>query len=482
MIKKIVFSAAVLCLSTSAMAGGLLTNTNANAAYVRQMAQDGVIDISALYANPAGTGFLNNGWHFALASQTARQRRLIETTFDPFMLNANNHSNVRNIEGKAFAPVVPGFSVSYNHDKWSVNAHLGLTGGGGKCDFAEGLSSFEALTYQSALEGIVGQYGPALIQSMMQQGMTLEQATAALPQAANNVLAQNGGYSLRSNMKGRSYYFGFQVGATYKFMPNLAGYLGVRGTYATCNYNGAISDIMVAGQPAMHQLPDGSVHSAEITLNTDQTGFGVTPIIGLDWKINNQWNVAAKFEAPTKMSLKNDSELSTHAEGMSKDPSSVLSQFADGAKVREDIPGILTFGVQYSPIERVRLNAAFHEFFDKSAKKYGNKEDLIDHNTWELIGGVEFDACKLVTISASAQSTHYGLSDAYMNDLSFNNSNNMIGAGLRFNCNKHCSVDLGYMHTFYKDRTVTTPTAAGNKVDVYTRKNDVVAVGVNVAF
>ncbi|MDO4211744.1 MAG: hypothetical protein Q4D23_08540, partial [Bacteroidales bacterium] len=130
----------------------------------------------------------------------------------------------------------------------------------------------------------------------------------------------------------------------------------------------------------------------------------------------------------------------------------------------------------------LRINAGFHEYFDKIAKKYGDKQDLIDHNTWEVNAGVEYDVCKLLTLSASYQVTQYGLSEAYMNDLSFNLSNSMIGAGLRINATDRCSIDLGYMHTFYGDRTITAATAAGPKVDTYVRKNDVVAVGVNLAF
>ena len=42
-------------LSSMAFAGGLLTNTNQNAAFLRQMSQDAVIDITGLYLNPAGT-------------------------------------------------------------------------------------------------------------------------------------------------------------------------------------------------------------------------------------------------------------------------------------------------------------------------------------------------------------------------------------------------------------------------------------------
>lgn len=503
--KNVTLFAAIACMALGnaleANAGGLLTNTNANAAYVRQMSQDGVIDITGMYSNPAGIAFLNNGWHLALSSQTAIQQRNIETTFPLFALNQNDKNATHRFEGKAFAPVVPSFSVSYNKDKWSVGAHFGLIGGGGKCEFDKGLGSFEALyagqIYSNVATNVATQiatqaaqaYAAQAIPQYMAAGMTLEQAQAAVAEAAtaygkqyaaenlSTTMAQAyQGYSLDAYMKGRSYYFGLQVGGTYKFTEDFAGYIGLRGVYATCNYNGYVQDVKytVMGQTANA--------NADLTLNADQTGFGITPIIGFDWKVCKEFNFAAKFEAPTKMNLKNKSEMNEYAQAQISAGNATLGQFADGAKVREDIPGYLAVGFQYSPIESLRLNTGVHEFFDKAAKKYGDKQKQIRSNTWEFTFGAEYDVCKLITVSASYQTTQYDLYENYMNDLSFNLPNHMVGAGLRINATKRCNIDLGYMHTFYQDRTITTATAAGPKTDNYVRTNDVIGVGVNLAF
>lgn len=502
MSKKNLFAAAALSFaSLNMMAGGLLTNTNQNAAYVRMMSQGAIIDITGLYFNPAGTAFLSNGWHLSLNSQSAFQQRNIETTFPLFAYNQNNKNATHKFEGRAKAPVIPSFDLSYNKDKWSVNAHFGLIGGGGKCEFDKGLGSFEALyagqIYSNVATNVATQlatqaaqgYAEQAIPQYMAGGMTFEQAQAAVAgpaadygkqYAQENLAATMGqvyqGYSLNAYMRGRSYYFGLQLGATYKFMDNLSAYLGIRGTYATCNYYGYVQDVnyTVKGQTTSA--------NSDLTLNADQTGFGVAPIIGVDWKINDKWNVAAKYEAPTVMNLKNKSEMNAFAQAQVAGGNETLGKFADGKKVREDVPGILTLGAQYSPIESLRLNGTFNAYFDKSAKKYGDAQKLIDKNTLEVIAGAEYDVCKLITVSASWQNTSYGMSDAAMNDLSFNLSSNMVGLGLRVNATERCSIDLGYMHTFYQDRTVNTSTAAGLKTDNYERKNDVFGIGVNLKF
>lgn len=505
--KKLIMMAAIAASSITAFAGGLLTNTNQNAAFLRNMAQDGTIDITSIYANPAGTAFLSNGWHLSLNSQSAFQQRNITTTFPLFAFNAAEPGvTTREFKGKAKAPVIPSVSASYNHDKWSVNAHFALGGGGGKCNFEQGLGSFEALVGGNIASGIISQIGqayaaqagPTMIPGLLASGMTMEQAQAYVAGAAadyavnafqTNPTSYFQGYSMNSSMAGTSYYFGLQLGATYKFNEHVAGFVGLRGVYATCNYDGYVKNInyIAGGTPA--SAPD-------ITLNCDQKGFGITPIIGLDWKPNNHWNFGAKYEFKTRIRLKNSSELSPAAQAMAADPTSALANYADGKTVANDVPGILTLGAQYSPCNKVRINAGFHEYFDKSATSTGHQRnrltdslpwegletDHIDHNTWEVNAGLEWDICKYVTVSASWQTTQYGLNDAYMSDMSFNLKNHMVGAGLRITPCKTVNIDLGYMHTFYQDRDVVTATAVGAKTDHYVRKNDVLGVGVNLNF
>ncbi|MBO4642539.1 MAG: hypothetical protein J5661_06755 [Bacteroidaceae bacterium] len=477
--KRISLVAALSFVAACAFAGGLLTNTNQNAAFVRNFAQEGKIDLTSIYANPAGGAFLTNGWHLSLNTQTAFQERNIETTFPLFQYNTENPNQTHLFEGQATAPLVPSLTVSFNKDKWSLSAHLAISGGGGKCEFDNGIGSFEA-----AYSGVILQkmQTPGVFSGLLTQGLIANGYDAATASA----LAATGqfkGYSINSFMKGHSYHFGLQLGGTYKFVDNLSGYIGVRTLYATANYNGAVNPSIAYSLTT----PQGAVNNTQplnnygIELNCDQTGFGAAVVLGTDWKINEHWNVAAKYETPTKLNLKNKSEINIASDEVKAQAAPILGQFEDGAKVREDVPALLALGVQYSPIEKVRIDAAYHQFFDKASKKYGDKQKLIDHNTHEFILGAEYDICKLITISGSWEITRYGLSDAYMNDLSYSLSNNMVGGGVRINATDRLSIDLGYMRTFYNDREVTTQTAVGLKTDIYSRKNHTFGIGFNLS-
>lgn len=492
--KKTTLIAAFAVASLGAHAGGLLTNSNQNAAFLRNFSQEGQITLTSLYANPAGNAFLSEGWHLSLNSQTAIQKRTINTTFPLFALNNDNHNATHEFKGEAFAPVIPSFTLSHNWERWSLSAHFGLTGGGGKCEFDKGLGSFESLYSGTIAQSIPGLVNPQVQNTVAQgiaaqTGMPLANAQAVAGTGVYN--SQMAGYSLDAYMKGRSYYFGLQLGGAYKILDNLSAYIGIRGVYATCNYNGFVQDINAnyaysyevpsAGIPQTSNTGSADLNDNALSLNCDQSGFGITPIFGLDWEINKHWNVAVKYEANTRMSLKNSSEMNAFAQAQASQAGNTLAQFKDGEKVREDIPAILALGAEYRVNDKVRIDGSAKVYFDKTARKYASKEDLIDHNTIEAACGVEYDVCKYVTVSASYQHTNYGLSDAYMNDLSFNLTNNSVGLGVRIHPSKKLNIDLGYMHTIYGDRTVTTPTAIGNKVDLYNRKNDVVGIGFNIA-
>ena len=478
--KQIVSASILLAVSVATMqAGGLSTNTNQNASFLRQMSQDGIIDITGLYANPAGTAFLLPGFHLSLNVQNARQSRDITTDFPLFVYNRENPQTPHRFHGKAVAPVIPSIQASYNWERWSVNGAFALGGGGGKCEFDEGLGTFEALYAGQIYQNVVSQLAGSIAQALVGQGMPQEQASATAQQMAQQSF---GGYDLNAYMKGRNYQFHLTLGSTYKILDNLSAFVGIRGIFATNNYNGWVSDIdayythPVTRQPVQQPLLENS-----LDLNTDQTGFAVTPVIGMDWQVDDHWNLAFKYEAPTKLKLKNVSRMNAYTAAVAQ-TNPVLGQFADGRKVREDIPAILGAGAKYSPVDKLRLMAGWHWYFDKQAKKEGDKQDLIDKGTMEFSAGAEFDVCKWLTLSGSWQNTSYRVSDAFMNDLSFNLSNNSMGIGARVRLTERCHVDLGYMQSFYHRRDVFTTTALGVKQDHYLRRNRVFGLGVNIEF
>ena len=220
---------------------------------------------------------------------------------------------------------------------------------------------------------------------------------------------------------------------------------------------------------AAQQVTALAIGSHDIELNCDQTGWGVAPIIGVDYK-TGKLNLAAKYEFKTRMRLKNRSANSESAAGIE-----MLNKFADGGSVAEDSPALLTVGAQYEILPSLRVMAGWHHYFDQDTKQW-TKEMLDDSNEYLL--GAEWDINKVVTVSAGGQRTKYGMKDAGMNDISFNVSSYSFGLGVGVNVTEKVKINAAYFQTLYDDYNKVT-TESPRVSDSFTRTNRVIGLGVN---
>ncbi len=510
--KKLFTITLVSCAATlvqPAQAGGILTNTNQNIAFNRMMSRDAAIGIDGVYTNPAGVAFMDDGWHLSLNWQYAHQTRTILTTNPDFVHGMENDGRaIKKFKGNADAPIIPSVQAAYNKGKWSLQAGFAITGGGGKCTFSDGIGSFE-----SAVAAIANQLQPL--------GAT--------------------GYGLESYMRGRQFYFGFTLGAAYKVTDNLSVYGGARLLYGTASYKARLNNIVVntangavpfgafldgantqitggiaqytagisqleAGiaqyeaegapvpeemstklaeartalaqlQGTQAKLQTLETYREGVNLMSDQSGWGIAPIIGVDYKVGD-FNFAAKYEFKTRMRMKNSSTVKeAHA-------IDAVNKFRDDSSVPEDQPALFTVGAQWSVLPSVRVNAGYHLFFDKSAHWYKHEEKKLDGNTWEWNAGAEWDITDKLTVSGGFQKTNYGLSDEYMNDMSFVMSSYTFGFGVGYQVSKKVRLNAAYFQTNYDTyHQQVTPTAMnGTTNNDYTRTNNVFGLGCDINF
>ena len=551
--QKTALAALLLAMVTSTQAGGLLTNTNQNIAFNRNFARVGAIGIDGVYFNPAGVAFLDQGFHLSLNFQNVYQTRQITSAFSipafantpyeyPFTLNGGDKTDGSKFyEGKASVPILPSFQVAYNKDKWSFQAGFGLTGGGGKASFNEGLPSFER---QIAIL-------PALINQQLPTFSTLlgQQETPATS------------YSMQSYMSGHQYNFGLQLGVAYKINENLSVFGGARFNYIYNKYEGNITNISadvngnsqnlyeyfgskaklltekaaalqaqaVAAktqadayqaqanaatdptakaqlQAAANQYAAGAQQasagadklnsSKELVkdryVEVSQRGWGITPILGIDYR-TGKWNFAARYEFTTKFNIENNTKRDD------------TQKYENGVNTPNDIPGILALGAQYEVLKNLRVMAGYNHYFDKDARMDNNKQRFLKHNTQEFLAGVEWDINPSVTVSAGGQRTLYGLGDGkYLTDLSFVTSSYSFGVGAKIKVAKNAHLNVAYFFTNYSKFTknyedaitigreqVTQPdgtisvqpkTLATKNTDIFTRTNKVLGVGLDIDF
>ena len=98
--KKIVLTFAALAATATSFAGGLLTNTNQHAAFLRNPSRQAIIGIEGVYTNPAGVAFMPQGFHLGVTWQAAMQKRELNASNQLFMMNENNRSMNRFFEVK----------------------------------------------------------------------------------------------------------------------------------------------------------------------------------------------------------------------------------------------------------------------------------------------------------------------------------------------------------------------------------------------
>ena len=479
--KSLLSTALLWGAATLAQAGGFLTNTNQCVAFLRNPARDAVMAVDGAYSNPAGVGFMSNGWHLGFDIQSAYQTRTAKSEFPLYPYGTvngkpNGTDTWKEYKGKATAPVIPSLDLARVGNKWFATFHFGITGGGGKCKFDDGIGMLEKPISWAMVSAIQAQ--PEMLQ----------------------------GYEFDMRAEGRQYYYGGQFGVGYKVLKNLALSVGGRVVYADCHYYGHVQNLGFK-TPAGHldlsasqgtPIPAGAGGNVNyLTLDCNQSAWGFTPIIGIDYRVNDKLNLAAKYEFKTRLRLKNKA---AGINMLGEQVGEKLSQFADGKKVAADIPAILTLGAQYAPIKKLRLSAGFHYYFDKQATQYAckeekpdgsweyiSKEEYLDGGGWEVLAGAEYDITKRWTISAGWQTTKYGLGDnsEFIDDLSFVTNSNSVGFGARFQLRKKVALNMAYFKTIYKGYTRELPVKElGNAKlkEKFDRTNDVFGLGLEIDF
>jgi len=211
--KSILVTMMVVALALTTFAGGLVTNTNQSAQYVRMLSRNASTQIDAVYFNPAGLTNLKDGWHFALNNQTIFQDKTVNSMFP--LLNDGEYL------GKVKAPLFPDVYAVYKMDRLALSFGFGPVGGGGSAEFERGLPSFE-IPLTKLVPGLAG----------------LKQ----LPAPYNYNVS---GFDAELYFNGSSVYYGIQVGATYKFNDMVSGFAGVRYTPAKNTYEGYIKNIQL---------------------------------------------------------------------------------------------------------------------------------------------------------------------------------------------------------------------------------------------
>ncbi|MBN2214686.1 MAG: outer membrane protein transport protein [Bacteroidales bacterium] len=508
--KKTLLLLSVFILTSAVLyGGGIVTNTNQSASWVRMPARTATLDLDATYYNPAGLSLLpSNGIFISLNNQVIGQKRTITSTYN--LLNESEYT------GEVSAPIFPSIYAGYKTEKFAVSFGFMPLGGGGGATYDNGVPSFEY-----PLTDLV----PALA-----------------------LLGVND-YRADIFFEGTSVFYGYQLNFSYKISDMLSVALGGRYIMAKETYAGHLKDIEVynylnnsdwtradvimtgfatsaatggsnlqaaidggilqAGDPAsltvvgnLMQLgidatgftnaqavagfqTAAATYTARATVLGDQEadavkkGSGITPIISVDFHPSDMLNIAVRYEHNTKLVLKNETEKDIIV-GFTPTGTPV-TQFPDGAEANLDIPGTISLGVAVKPINKLLVSADMYYYLEKSADWEG-RQDSLDANGFELALGLQYNLTEKLAVSGGFLYTKPGTTPAYNNDLSFNVQSSMFGLGGSYKLNDMIEINLGGAYTIYKDGEKDLTRNTLNFTETYDKSTWIVSAGVNLFF
>lgn len=496
-----------------ANAGGILTNSNQSAQYIRMLSRNASTEMDAVYYNPSGLSLLKDGFHISLNNQFLFQKRTIENDY-PYLNN-------KSYSGDVTTPIFPTFFAAYKADRWTFFAGMGVTGGGGKAAFNNGLPSFET-------------------------------EVAALPTMLSQKGIPTSRYTLDMAFDGTSAIYGAQLGTSFKVNSWLSVSAGARMAYARNTYNGHLRDIRInptnsanptggfvsanqffatlatnasgaaaslqpivganfggltlaqaqanailtAAQVAQIQGGLGSGYNSSMTISqiqatytgiasaftanaakvadkyvdVAQTGFGVTPILGVNIAPNNNLNIGIRYEFATKLKLKNST---------TKDDTGL---YPDGKEINSDLPAILAVGVDYRVVPDLKLSASLTHYFDKDAN-WDGKEKFITDNLYELALGLEYDVTEKILVSGGFLYVQTGAGQGYQSDINYSLSSHSVGFGSKYKVSEKLSLNLGMLYTQYVEGTrMISYTNVGNAKETYKKSNMGFAIGFDYHF
>lgn len=454
--KTILLGFTWLLAASVSFAGGILTNVNQSAQYVRMLSRNASMQTDAAYYNPAGLVKMQDGFHFSLNNQSIYQSKTIENRFP--LLNSAVY------KGDVSVPVFPsGFAV-YKKDRMALSFGFGPNSGGGTAEYKNGLPSFE---------------------------VPLSKIPLSLAQSGVDVSA----YSADLYFNGTSVFWGGQLNVSWALSEVFSGSVGMRLILAGNDYDGHITKVSVirdgksvlvkdlmtglaaqasagaaafAQYPASAPMPDavaaqygfpsgttfgvasatlsakataasaGAAAAADRYVSLKQKGTGVTPVIGLNIHPDDRLNIGLKYEFKTRLEMTNHTDVDD------------LGVYPDGGKFRNDLPAIFTAGVEYKLLDNFKLSGSFNNYFDKSAN-WSGKENDIEKNLYEVMLGMEYQLTEKTAVSAGVMHSETGVGRGYQTDLNFSLSSNTVAFGIQFHVNERFDLDLGGLFTVYKD-------------------------------
>ena len=308
----------VLSMTPAVMAGGIVNKQNFSAEYLRTFSRNATIDsVDAIAFNPAGVTEMEDGIYGNLGIFYAMK----------------DYSN--NIGGKEYSTdepsIVPGLFGLYKKDKWAAFGALTIPAGGGKVEYASG----NATTMGYGAEIMAG------VNLMLSMAPPIGYS---LPFDGYDTISSQ-------SLEAESIYYGFTAGGAYEINDILSISLGLRFISATKEARASMT-ISPSALGATVPLP-----AQTFDIDYEDTADGLGGFIGLSITPDGPFNIGLRFETKTKLDFETE---------VNRDDTGMLT---NGAKVREDLPGLFGLGIGYRVSPEIKIDTSFTYYLEENANR-----------------------------------------------------------------------------------------------------------------
>lgn len=407
--------------------------SNLSAEWVRTPARNAATDANDIVVyNPAGLARLNNGFHINMGNQSLFRKP--SHTFD-FGMGGGEKTYTQ--DGSDL--FLPNLYMTYKKDKFALFTGVFMAGGGATANYPTGSITTELIGMQvlAASQGAYGAYE-------------------------------------NQNLKASSFYLTTTLGGSYAVNDMISFAVAGRFIDAT---NKTQAGLTMTQSPVM--FPDARY---EFKTTESATGFG--GVFSMMVQASPRTRFTARYESAVKL----DFETKTQKDD--------LGMTTDGSKSRRDLPSVIAIGTAFAATPTVMVYGDFNYYSQTSANWGKSTMATEEKNYADLAGNAiginlasTFQTGKNFLFSVGGGYTDFQYSDrnGYFTkagafetapDDNFN-----INTGISYTITNHITFTAAYMHTFYKDQTVTAVLAQPLDVQVQTSNSiDVFALGVDIKF
>ena len=450
--------------------------------YLSNQAQTGMIDEVSPYYNPAGLSRLDKGKYIHLGLQFA---------------NGHEKMSYKGKEHKAILnQLIPNVSLTSVDDNGAYFFTFGGLAGGGKLEY-DGVSGIDVLSDLDQFKPLgVYDKGSTLTGKNLYEQATLGRAFTINDQLSVSVAGRivHGSRNLSGTLN-----IGTNPSTAYKQAKVQQVTQEVSKAVDAATQGSGLSAAQIAAikqqkttqaltllQTKMNALQQNGL-SGDLDSKREAWGYGFQ--IGVNYKVNDKLNLAARYDSRIKMNFKakgSENQLQTaDIIGSNIGLSTFYPQYAINSKIRRDLPAILSVGASYKVTDNYLVSTSANYYFNRHAKMdrvttFGGHEHGRDYkNGWEIALGNEYKLNDKFTLIGSVNYANTGAKNTSYNDTEYALNSVTLGGGIRYQYDESLAVTASVAHFIYKG-------AEGNFKEKYgvtenqKYKKEITAVGLSI--